>query len=70
VASLVAPHLSVSVGASTVAFPTEVGGAGSMLPDGLAVLRPSDLVLAADKALYGAKHDGRGCCRARPVERA
>jgi diguanylate cyclase (GGDEF)-like protein len=62
-ASLVAPHVSVSVGVSTAHLTPEAHALNGGGAEPAARPQASDLVLCADKALYEAKHAGRGCWR-------
>lgn len=71
--SLVASHVTVSLGACTMTLAPDaahalhaVQGGSHELP--ARALKAADLVRCADKALYEAKHAGRACWRARPLE--
>jgi diguanylate cyclase (GGDEF)-like protein len=65
--SLVVPYVTVSVGASTVVWPVDAAVVQGQHQARAPGWRAADLMRCADKALYAAKHAGRGCSRFTPL---
>jgi diguanylate cyclase (GGDEF)-like protein len=64
--SLVVPYVTVSVGASTVVWPSDAGAGTGQRVAQIPAWRAAALMQCADKALYEAKHAGRSCSRFAP----